>query len=78
MANSVPDRGGPQRSVVNLRRNGVKVGYDHVNGDGDSITCDNCGANATHWYSNDFHAICETCARQKYDENDIYYSGGVN
>jgi hypothetical protein len=25
---SVPDRGGPERAIINLRRNGLKVGYE--------------------------------------------------
>ena len=77
MANPVPDRGGKNRAI-NLRRNGVKGGYEHVEGHGDSVTCDNCNKVVPHWYDDGTHAICSDCASQKYDENGIYYSGGAN
>jgi len=36
-------------------------GYEKIEGDGDTITCDNCSDIVKNWYSNDFHAICGKC-----------------
>jgi hypothetical protein len=70
MANPVPDRGGADRAI-NLRRNGIKVGYEHFKeDDGDSFTCDNCNTVHTEGYDDGNHTICAKCASQKYDEND--------
>ena len=35
--------------------------YEYVDGDGDTITCDNCNNLFANWYANDYHAICKTC-----------------
>ena len=65
---SVPDRGGPERAI-NLRgRDGVIVGYEpFAEEDGNSFTCDNCNEIHTEGYADDYHAICTTCAHQKYE-----------
>jgi hypothetical protein len=45
-----------------IKREGKSVSkYEYIDGDGDTITCDNCNNLFANWYANDYHAICKTC-----------------
>ena len=40
-------------------------GYEEVNGNGDTITCDNCSEIVENWYTDGTHAVCGECATEK-------------
>ena len=45
-----------------IKREGESMNkYEYVDGDGDTITCNNCNNIFNNWYANDYHAICKTC-----------------
>jgi hypothetical protein len=35
--------------------------YNLVEGQGDTITCDNCSELASSWYTDGSHAVCQEC-----------------
>lgn len=52
------------------------TGYEFTEGEGDTITCDDCSTIAEDWFSNE-HAICKSCyvLRQKEKESEQVVCG---
>jgi hypothetical protein len=40
-------------------------GYEKIEGDGDTITCDNCSDIVENWHTDGTHAVCGKCATGK-------------